>query len=556
MAERLGAVHSLRSAGIVPIPPSKGISLFRRLVNTVLPCRTVIVTGRLGATSPVSIDGPALPSLRFLERIRVHYPGVELVAEADVSLGSDPYLQDHIFQGQPLLPAVMGLEAMVQVAMAVSGRREIPVIENVSFEHPIAIESGIRVTLRLVALVREEERIDVAIRSSLTSFQVEHFRCTCSFAKVGAQPRATIPLPEPPNLQLDPQRELYGSLFFQGRRFQRLSGYRRLRSRFSWAHIDPAPQEGWFTPYLNGKLILGDAAARDAAIHSLQACVPQATLLPVSVDRISATDLIGTEPLVAYGVERWQDGADYCYDVELRSTNGEVCERWEGLRLHKIADAKLHGLPDQVAAAALEWGVRRALPHDSPAVAFERNDSFNRRLRTERAIRHAVDAPCSVTWSVDGKPEVDAPFAVSAAHCGNLTLAVASHSPVACDIESVCERSDEMWRDLLGQERWLLAKVVATQVGEDIHSAATRVWTAMESLAKAAIPQHTALTCVSASVQAEGSVQLASQGLSIFTSVIKLTSDPRTAVVAVLAGSETCAATNTDTKSPLMRRIS
>ena len=42
-------------------------------------------------------------------------------------------------------------------------------------------------------------------------------------------------------------------------------------------------QTPWFGRYLPQDLILGDAGARDAAIHALQACVPQGTILPVGI---------------------------------------------------------------------------------------------------------------------------------------------------------------------------------------------------------------------------------------------------------------------------------
>ena len=45
-------------------------------------------------------------------------PGVELVADTELSLDTDPYLDDHVFRGERLLPAAMGLEAMGQAVDA------------------------------------------------------------------------------------------------------------------------------------------------------------------------------------------------------------------------------------------------------------------------------------------------------------------------------------------------------------------------------------------------------------------------------------------------------
>jgi enediyne polyketide synthase len=556
MAERMGKVETLRNAGIASIPPAEGVSWFRNLTARTLPATTVTVISRLGANSPVPIEAPALPLLRFLERPRVYYPGVELVVEADVTTVSDPYLLDHIFRGQPLLPAVMGIEAMVQVAMAVCAEKRIPAVEHLRFEHPIVIEAGARVTLRIAALVRESGGVEVAIRSSQTSFQMDHFRCSCVFGDAPLRPDNASPLPEPSRLPVDPQRELYGSLLFQGPRFQRLAGYRRLSSRLSWADIAPGPQPAWFSAYLPGALVLGDAAARDAALHSIQSCVPEAILLPLSVDHISVCRLASSEALIAHASERWQEGSTYCYDLELRTSDGSVREYWQGLRLRKVEDAKTQDWPDPLVAACLEWRVRKAAPATRVFAAFERDGNMDRRRRSERAIHRALASPWPVRWRADGKPEVDAPLAVSAAHSNGLTLAVAAPEAVGCDLEPICARSEDMWRDLLGPERWLLARLIANQAHEDLHTAATRVWTAMESLVKAEAPQNGPLVLLSSSVDNQGGVSLAGPGVTIATSVVRFRGAPTPFAVAVLTRSETCAATNTDTESVLKRRTS
>ena len=125
---------------------------------------------------------PELPLRRFLERKRVFYPGVELVVDAELSLRADPYLADHVVQKQPLLPAVLGLEAMAQAAMALAGSTDMPVFENVEFPRPVAVSDEAALTIRLAALRRENGCIEVCLRSEETDFQVDHFRAICRFA--------------------------------------------------------------------------------------------------------------------------------------------------------------------------------------------------------------------------------------------------------------------------------------------------------------------------------------------------------------------------------------
>ena len=71
-----------------------------------------------------------------MDRAVVHYPGIELITEADLSSGTDPYLGDHLLDRELLFPAVMGMEAMTQVAVAVTGQPGPPLLENVEFLRP------------------------------------------------------------------------------------------------------------------------------------------------------------------------------------------------------------------------------------------------------------------------------------------------------------------------------------------------------------------------------------------------------------------------------------
>ena len=100
---------------------------------------SVVVTGRYGEAATLKVDQPELPLLRFLEQPRVYYPGVELIADVKLSTDSDPYLNDHVFQGERLFPAVMGLEAMAQAATALVRAEVPPVFEDVKFNRPVVV---------------------------------------------------------------------------------------------------------------------------------------------------------------------------------------------------------------------------------------------------------------------------------------------------------------------------------------------------------------------------------------------------------------------------------
>jgi enediyne polyketide synthase len=564
MAERLGTLETLRRAGIAPIPAAQGVLWLRRLLSRRLPAVSVVLTGRLGANPPLPIAGPSVPLLRFLEKPRVFYPGVELVGEAELTTASDPYLMDHVFESQPLLPGVIALEAMVQAATAVTGEERLPVLSSVRFERPLVVQPGTRVTVRVAALVRETGSVDVVVRSSQTLFQVDHFRCTCDFREPPPPSGDGNVLPVSQRLAVDPEKDLYGRLLFQAGRFRRLAGYRLLNARACCAEIAASEngysssQRGhnpaWFSQYLPGALLLGDPGARDAALHAVQACVPHALLLPVGVKRLYAASLNAAEELLVFARRRWREGKTYCYDVELRSRDGVLRERWEELELRQVAEAATRAWPDPLVAAYLEWRVEETVAGCGVAAAFDRDRGHDRRLRSERAIQKALDSPQPVSWRADGKPEVQmSAVGVSAAHSNGLTLAVAGPSPVACDLEPVCARSDQVWRDLLGREHWSLAELIAVEAREDLQTAATRVWTALESLRKAEAPADGPLVLLACSQEKQGCVSLAAHGLRIATSIVHFRDDPTPFAVSVLARSNEWVTTNTGTASALKR---
>jgi enediyne polyketide synthase len=429
-------------------------------------------------------------------------------------------------------------------------------MEDVRFEQPIVVEPRSRVTVRIAALVREPGLVEVALRSSQTSFAVDHFRCICRFTDSQPPATAIVPLPEAQRLALDPEPDLYGSLMFQSGRFRRVAGYQGLGSRFSRAEIAPAAQRSWFNQYLPETLVLGDSAGRDAAVHSIQACVPHAVLLPVAAERITTCKLDPGEKLFAHARERWHQGTAYCYDLELRSADGALRELWQGLTLRKIADNQPADWPDPLVAASLEWRVREMTDVTGLAAAFERGSGVERRTRSELAIHKALGAPQRVRWRSDGRPEVDSETSVSSAHMDGLTLAVAGPQLVACDLEPVRQRADQLWRDLLGLEGWNLAETIAGHTGEELQTSATRVWTALESLKKAARAPEGQMVLLPGSGQDHGCISLAMPGVRIFSTVVHFRGHPFPVAVSILTGSEKCLSTSTGTKSVLKKQMS
>jgi enediyne polyketide synthase len=497
MGERLSVVEELSRDGITAIHPDEGIKLMRRLLADPGTPTTVVVSGRTGTIDTVRHDLPELPLLRFLERPLVRYHGVELVSEVTLSAGADSYLADHLLDGNLLFPAVLGMEAMAQVAAAVTGRTGVPVIEEAQFPRPIVVPPDGSTTIRIAATAVGDDTVEAVIRSAETAFAAEHFRARLRYgpahAPDGPPEQVAGDLPAVP---IDPGSELYGDVLFQGRRFHRLRRYHHLAARRVDADLAVGGGDGWFAGFLPQALLLGDPGMRDALMHGNQVCVPHATLLPTGIDRIhpAGEALHGLTEVRYCATERSQEGDSYVYDIAVRDSDGRVIERWDGLHLQAV---RRHEGPGPWAAPLLGpflersveelLGARVAIavePHERPA------DVAGRRAWTEVAVGRALAGRTAVGHRADGRPEIGGGRSVSVSHGAGSTMAVVAGGLVACDVEPVAAAD---WDALLGAHR-VLCDLVAAETGDDLPVAGTRVWVAKECLAKAGRPATAPLT--------------------------------------------------------------
>jgi enediyne polyketide synthase len=521
MGARLGTIETLMRSGITPIPPDQGVAMLRRLLTQPLPTVAVVVSGRTGSLPTLKLEQPELPFWRFLEQPRVYYRGIELIVEAELSPSTDPYFDEHIFRGERLLPGVVGLEAMAQVAMALVETITPPVFTDVQFNRPIALPRQAPLTIRLAALVRTPGQVQVTLRSAETAFQVDYFRATCCFDTALSATTDEIAALELPPVAVDPRRELYGSLFFQGPRFQRLRQYHRLTATGCIAELEAAPSQPWFGRYLPPALVLGDPGVRDATIHAIQSCVPHVALLPIGIERFIPEQIAAPGPWQVYARERRRDGDTFIYDIAVLSESGSVRERWEGLQL-RVIDGETFSDPwvAPLLGPYIERRVQELIPGAEVAVVVERAADLDRHDRSDRAIQRALGAVMAVRRRPDGKPEVLDGRTVSAAHAADLTLALAGSDTLGCDVEPVVTRARDDWAALLGSNRLRLADLLSRETGADQATAATRVWAAGEALTKAGAMADTPL--VLDTTTADGWVVLAAEALVIATYVTEV----------------------------------
>ncbi|MDT5036993.1 MAG: enediyne polyketide synthase, partial [Micromonosporaceae bacterium] len=570
MGERLGVVEALMREGITPISTDSGIAVLRRVLADPSAGPVLVVSGRAAGLPTLTMDHPELPLHRFVDRVPVHYPGIELITEADLTAGGDPYLEDHLLDGDLLFPAVMGMEAMTQVAGALTGHGGPPLLENVEFLRPIVVRPGSSTTIRVAALVRDPTTVDVVIRSEETGFGADHFRASLRLPRPAlpgartpdrpALPGARTPdrpalpgarTPDGPALPvvpIDPVADLYGGVLFQGKRFQRLLAYRQASARRAVAEISTATPATWFAPFLPQDLVLADPGTRDAMMHALQCCVPDATLLPMGVERLYLADPAdqNTEYIVLDARERSRDGDTYTYDLDVRDPSGAMVERWEGLTLRAVRNrdgagpwvpsllgSHLERSLERVLADRVPAGCRAVVVEPDP-VGVGEGSTRDRRAQTELAASRALGRPVRLRYRPDGRPEADG-VTVSASHGAGLTLVVAGSGRLSCDVESVVERATVDWTDLIGADQVAVRDLLAVETGDPTAVASTRVWSALECLRKAGA---TAQALVVDRVQPGGWALLSAGDAHIATWVTTVNDRPDPVVFAVLAGRE------------------
>ncbi|MBM6405602.1 SDR family NAD(P)-dependent oxidoreductase [Phycicoccus sp. CSK15P-2] len=483
MGERLGVLDSLVRDGIQPIPLDEGLGVLRALLGDPTTPTSVVVVGRTGSLPTISYDEQELPLWRFLERPLVHVPGVELVVEADLATTSDPYLLEHDLDGALLFPAVMGMEAMAHVAGALLDTGEPVRLEDVRFDQPIVVPDGETLTVRVAAL-RRDDTVDVVIRTRDTGFHTDHFAAT---ARSGA-PELTSPPSTVHDMQvpMDVADDFYGTIMFQGARFQVITGYQSISATSAVARIGLGDEQPWFGHQSPQDLLLASPAARDAFMHGIQVCVPNATLLPAAAERIQELPLPeGTRTLVLHAHERRREGSSYWYDLWVTDLEGTVYAEWTGLELHAVRD---RGATGPWVPELLGPYLERRLG-DEFRVAMQRGVGdgdtapAERRQATATVVSAIVGEPVEVEYRGDGKPALNG-YRISAAHSGPVTLAVLGEIELGCDLERVDGRPEEVWQDLLGEDGYGLAQHVAAVRHETADTSATRVWAAREALVK------------------------------------------------------------------------
>ncbi|MEV6693457.1 polyketide synthase dehydratase domain-containing protein [Micromonospora sp. NPDC051196] len=480
---------------------------------------------------------------RFTRAVLVHEPGRLLVTTTTLSPGEAPGLDEPTDPACPLLPAAYVLEALAQGWAALTGHRGPPVFEAVEFGVPLVAHEGV-VRLRLTAAA------EPATNAVVVTLRGEHRgrQLTYAYARLrhpgagrsdvpaptGVRPAASVPVPTAlpvaparsggPAMDRPP-RALFAGVGAPGQRLR----YREITASGAVLELAGGGAAGSLAA-MAGPLVLGDPGVRDAFLRALRPWAPDTVLQPLGVDRIWLAGAGPYEQVTLRATRRVQDDEVHRFDLETLAS-GRIVERWTGLRLRLLPARRAPGpWPAQVLGPYLHRRLADLISRDVTAVLEPGLRRGWRRQHTALAVSRLLGDGTTVRYRRDGRPEVDGGWWISAAHGAGHTLAVASRTPVGCDLEPVVGREPAEWRQLLGAHV-ALAELIVAETGESPHRAGTRVWSALESLHKVGVTAFTPLTFDRDTT--DGWLLFTAGGWRVATCAVGLRGGPDELVVAV-----------------------
>jgi enediyne polyketide synthase len=536
MGARMGSVKNLARMGINAIPTSEGINRFLKLFTHDPGVKQVVITARLnGFDTWTPISAPLPTGLRFIEKVVYLEPGVELTARTRLTLDLDLYVRDHLWRGSYLFPTVFGLEAMAQATAHVMGERRptIICIEDISLRQPIVVNPSSGIEIEIHAEVGEidingEQAVRVGISTETTGFKTDCFAATLVLGKPTFGETITPKLAK--KLTLEPKKDLYGGLLFQGKRFQRMGDIFTLDSQCSvfrsFVVSEAELLTESFAPDSGKSILLGDPYFRDVMLQSVQLTIPQHICLPVQIAKIELFANPNSEQSdrLVYVELQQLEGREYISEVVATNERGAILERLSGYRLRILEEHPENPTalelvdPQERDRAKLKQvieGACQQLNLTVPTITLEYLPNLQSQPKQQRRtlelpiINRALKERLGLTaedkldfqlQTLDsGKPKLTgsaiAGLDLSLAHCDRYCLCVIGETAQGCDIESIQPRDREDWIALLSFKRNSLLEELF-QRGDPLDRAGTRIWSALEAVRKAfngSQPQFTIL---------------------------------------------------------------
>ena len=535
MGARMGSVRSLNKMGIKAIPKDAGVARFLHLIENEASDLRVVIAAPMQALSAFESSGfdtwfpeRCLPpaEFKFLERVILCEPGVDMLARTHLSLERDSYLHDHLYKDSYLFPTVFGLEAMAQATAYVIGKDTLPSlhIEDIRLERPIVIdpEKGLDIEIHAEVLEREHryaaQRVCVSITTEKTGFNISHFSAIFVVGIKETSFSESIDLPSNP-VDIRPQKDLYNWLLFQGPRFQRLQQVYTLnsekcvfRTQRNFTFCNNQPNN---TDRSEGPFLLGDPYYRDSLLQSGQLLIPQDNCLPIGIERIEIyqPDNEVSDSCIGIVSPESQKDKQFRSTVLALTHDGQVVEKLTGYETRMLEHrADYPTVEELTAPQARDEAVIRKKANDG-ILSFkitipEISVAYIPNIEIRRiAERHVEELPlfhqtlakllkedshlvsnAQINWTASGKPIVNGTsleeIEVSLSHDEHLCLCVAGKGPQGCDIESITPRTQKDWEALLSDARQPLMQQLLLRTKDSGDLAGMRIWTARRSLAE------------------------------------------------------------------------
>jgi enediyne polyketide synthase len=369
MGYRMGSVGHLKRMGIDAIATAEGVKRFVNLFLKDPGDERIIVSARLARSDTFCPEPlPEPENVRYLEKLLYTIPEVESVFQAHLSMESDPYLKDHLFNGSYLFPTVFGLEAMAQAAAHVAGKRELKRIriENIHLKRPITVDPETGADIIIQAQVQEKPdskspgKILTRIFKQDTGVQEAYFSAEFILELSDGPRKKSILKPQQP-LGILPEFDLYrDNLLFQGPIFQRIQRLFSIVSKkgegneeaeeaiFTIRNIDSeSASKIAFIDSAYRNLMLGDPFFRDSLLQSAQILILTMTCLPVFIKKLDIYPSANVAEETLTGLVRldWRNEQKIQHSVVVVDAEGLIRESMEGYTLHILKRLKNNPFP-------------------------------------------------------------------------------------------------------------------------------------------------------------------------------------------------------------------
>ena len=240
MATRGSIPELMAAAGIEMLPAEVGIPTVRRELLAADPAPEVVVGGRLGILvaepsedggldAARATGGPRPAMVGRITGARVHEG---LTVETTLDPREQPFLHDHVIDGKPVLPGVMGVESFAALASVAAPGLRLAAVEDVEFLVPFKFHADRPGTIYLAGVVEPEGTSGLVVHAALKArIQTKpdlpaqekvHFRGKVRLADSAAPPAPTWELVRPASLGIT--AETIYRVYFHGPAYRVLEG--------------------------------------------------------------------------------------------------------------------------------------------------------------------------------------------------------------------------------------------------------------------------------------------------------------------------------------------